>query len=163
MRYVFVLLLSSGAVILQSTIFKYISIAGVKPDLALIIILFIANSRGKLEGQVVGFGTGLIEDILSISPLGFHMFIKSFIGFIYGITKGTIFMDPLLMPVLLTVTGTVVKSLLAVLLSAIFSLSLSFSIVFSLNFLIELGYNAIIAPIIFALLSLIKPISSRRD
>ena len=162
MTYLIALLFSGGAVILQTTLFGYISIAGAKPDLALIIILFVANSKGRMEGQITGFFTGLIQDILSIAPLGFHMVIKTVLGFLYGFTKGNVFMDPILMPFVLAVTGTALKGLLIVLISALFSLSLNFSTVFNLQFLIEMGYNGLIGPIVFALLPLVKPLASRR-
>jgi rod shape-determining protein MreD len=162
MTYLIALLLSGGAVVLQTTLFGYISIAGAKPDLALIIILFVANSRGRMEGQVTGFFTGMIEDILSIAPLGFHMILKTVLGFLYGLTKGSVFMDPILMPFILAVTGTALKGLLMVIISALFSLSLNFATVFNLQFLIEMGYNGLLSPLVFALLPLVKPLARRR-
>ena len=62
------ILLSSAllgiAVLLQSTILKYIAIVGVKPDLSLIILVFIAIRTGSMVGQTSGFFAGLIQDII---------------------------------------------------------------------------------------------------
>jgi len=59
-------------ILLQSTVMHYIAICGVVPDLSLMAVVYLANQNGRLHGQSLGFAGGLIEDFLSLAPLGFH-------------------------------------------------------------------------------------------
>jgi rod shape-determining protein MreD len=160
-KYLISISLLSTAVILQSTLIRFVAISGVIPDLSLIILIYVANKNGRMIGQVDGFAAGLVEDIISISPLGFHSLLRTLIGFFYGLTKGVVFLDPILMPVVLVIVGTLLKGLLAGLIGLLFSVSTVFPALFSGGFFIEMGYNAFIAPFLFGLLSLIKPLKPR--
>ncbi|MCK5007202.1 MAG: rod shape-determining protein MreD, partial [Spirochaetales bacterium] len=68
-------LLSSGliavAVVLQSTLLHWVAVRGVIPDLGLIVLVFVAIRRGSMTAQLSGFASGVVEDVLSLSPLGF--------------------------------------------------------------------------------------------
>ena len=153
-------LLSTGmialAVVLQSTLLHWVAIRGVIPDLGLIILVFVAIRRGSMTAQLSGFATGMIEDVLSLSPLGFHAFIRTLVGFLYGLTVGSIFVDPILMPVLLTIVATLFKALISSLLVSFLSIPAEGFGVFAGPLWIEMGYNAVLAPFIFALLGLLK-------
>jgi rod shape-determining protein MreD len=153
-------LLSTGmmalAVVLQSTLLHWVAIRGVTPDLGLIILVFTAIRRGSMTAQLSGFATGVVEDFLSLSPLGFHAFIRTVIGFLYGLTVGSIFVDPILMPVLLTIVATLFKALISSLLAGLFSVPGAGFSVFTGPLWIEMGYNAVLAPFLFALLNLLK-------
>ena len=150
------LLLLGTAVILQSTLLEYAAIGEVKPDLSLVILVFISLRTGALFGQFAGFTAGLIEDFISLPPLGFYALIRTVLGFLCGLLQGAFYVDPLFLPVVLVVAATVLKGLLAWLLSAVFSLSATAAAFLGANFWIEVGYNALIAPFAFALLNLIK-------
>ena len=153
-------LLSTGmialAVVLQSTLLHWVAIHGVIPDLGLIILVFVAIRRGSMTAQLSGFSTGLIEDVLSLSPLGFHALIRTVVGFLYGLTVGSIFVDPILMPVLLTIIATLFKALISSLLVSFLSIPAEGFSVFTGPLWIEMGYNAVLAPFLFALLGLLK-------
>ena len=153
-------LLSAGlislAVVLQSTLLHWVAIRGVIPDLGLIILVFVAIRRGSMTAQLSGFAAGIVEDFLSLSPLGFHAFIRTVVGFLYGLTVGSIFVDPILMPLILSIVATLFKALISSLLVSFLSIPAVGFGVFTGPLWIELGYNAILAPFLFALLGLIK-------
>lgn len=143
-------------VLLQTTLMHHLAIEGVIPDLSLIAIVFLANKNGKMLGETSGFVAGLVEDFLSLSPLGFHSFVKTVIGFLFGYTKGVVFIGTIFMPVVMTAAATFLKFLLVGILKAFFqmtSLGLDF---FSWPTLIEFGYNMLLSPFIFAILGLFK-------
>jgi rod shape-determining protein MreD len=150
------LLLLAAAVLLQTTLLPYVAIRGVKPDLVLIILVFVSIRKGAMTGQVSGFAAGLVEDFLSLSPLGFHAFFRTCIGFFYGLTAGNIFIDPILMPPVLVIIATLFKGLVSSLLTAIFALPAIGFAAFHGPFWIELGYTAVLAPFCFAALGLFK-------
>jgi rod shape-determining protein MreD len=143
-------------ILLQSTVFRYIALRGVQPDLALLVLVFVSMRRGSMVGQVSGFATGFIEDLMNVSPLGFHSLMRTVIGFLYGLLSGNVFIDPFLMPIILAVVATLLKGVLAGVISAIFGLAASGFITFTGRIWIEVGYNGVIAPFLFALLNLFK-------
>ena len=144
------------AVILQSTLLNRIAVWGVTPDIALILIVFFSNRFGSTRGEISGFASGLIEDFISLSPLGFHAFIKTLSGFLFGLTRGNIFLDPVFMPLILTAGATLLKHLTAGLLGAVFVAPDLLEPVFTAKLGIEIGLNAVISPFLFGILKLFK-------
>lgn len=153
-----------GAVILvQTTLLKNVKIAGARPDFALILLIFFANQRGKMEGQLLGFFSGFMEDLLSLSPLGFHTLIKTATGYIFGITKGKIFVDPILIPIVLVAAGSLLKLILSLVLASIFLEDTMIQMVVGSKVWIELGFNALLAPFVFGFLRLFKIYKVRQE
>ncbi len=150
-------------IVLQTTILHRIAIEGAKPDLVLLTVVYLANKNGKMAGQTYGFVSGLIEDFLSVSPLGFNGFLKTIVGFLYGLTSETFFIDQIIIPMIMGGVATLLKGFGVLFLSWIFNIeNLHFNL-FSLPFLIELGYNMVIAPFLFALLGLLRGVSPKKQ
>jgi len=143
-------------VLLESTLLKKLPSNYIYPDIALIILIFFSNSRGVIEGQVSGFLVGIAEDFLSLSPLGFHSFIKTIIGFIFGNSKGKVFIDPIFFPMLMVLIATLIKGFTAVIISSVFLSPETSPDVFTFKFAIEIIENCICAPFVFAFMKLIK-------
>ena len=150
------------AAILQSTLFSYIAVFKVVPDLALCILVFSAYVNGTMTGQVSGFFSGLFIDFLSASPLGLHSLIHTLTGAITGIFKGAFNLDVIVMPVLLCSLATFFKAIVYFILHVIMGSAVpSYSFTSSL-FWIELGLNALFAPLLFLILKNFKPILADR-
>ncbi|GFN22603.1 rod shape-determining protein MreD [Thermanaeromonas sp. C210] len=73
-----------GALILEATLMEFFKIAGVKPDLLLILLLFYALETGAGRGAVVGLLYGLMEDLYVGRLLGFNALIKMLLGYLLG-------------------------------------------------------------------------------
>jgi rod shape-determining protein MreD len=115
------LVLITLASILQSTFFNYIAIAGIKPDITLIILVYISFKTGSNNGQIVGFTSGLLQDILTSStPLGFFACIRTILGFLFGLFEGAFTIDPILMPIVFTFIATLLKDIFIWLFEVIF-------------------------------------------
>ena len=155
------LIIASFAAV-QSVFFKNGLIAGVTPDIALLILILSANQQGSLRSQTSGFISGLIQDFLSITPLGFHAFTRTVIAYLNGLFKGKLFLDPILMPVLLAAIGTFLKALLGYLLLVFFAPEHA-DMVFTARLGIEIGINSILAPFLYALLKLTGVIKATRE
>ena len=52
-----------AAYLLQCTLFNHLELAGIKPNLILIVTASFGFMRGQKEGMLVGFFAGLITDI----------------------------------------------------------------------------------------------------
>lgn len=72
--------------LLQTTLARYLAVAGLSPDIALIWIVYLALRRGQIAGTVAGFSTGLLLDLLSGSDgmLGLAALAKTAAGFTAG-------------------------------------------------------------------------------
>jgi rod shape-determining protein MreD len=149
-----------GMVFLQSTILNGL-VFGATPDLALIILIFCANNDGSFSGQTEGFFSGLLEDLITSSPLGFHSFVRTLTGFVYGLARGKIFIDAVLFPFLMGLTATIFKGILSFILVAVFMRDAGLK-VFTTTFLIEAGANALFAPLIYFLLKITRVIDIYR-
>ncbi len=153
---VFTIITLLVCILLQSTILHAIELGGVHPDLALLVLIFVAMRRGAMVGQVAGFASGFLEDLMNISPLGFHSLLRTIMGFLFGLLSGNVFIDPFLMPIVLAVVATVLKGFLSGIVSAIFGITSSGFITFTGRLWIEAGYNGVVAPFLFALLGLFR-------
>ncbi len=147
-------LLLAAAVILQSTVLEYVAIGGVKPDLALIVLVFVAVHGGPMAGQVSGFIAGLVQDFLSLPPLGMNALVRTTIGLVYGRLRGALAAGSVLAPVLLVLLATVMKGVLMWLAASLFAPA--FRLRLTAGSLIEAGYNSLLAPLAFAALGRIK-------
>jgi rod shape-determining protein MreD len=148
--------------ILQSGVISQIAFLKVIPDLALCILVFSAYVNGTMTGQISGFLSGLLLDFLSASPLGLNCLVRTLIGALAGVFKGTFFLDIFLMPVILCAIATIIKAVLFFFLHLIFGSSIPVYSFSSSVLWIELGLNCISAPLLFIILKKIKPISVRR-
>ena len=68
--------------ILQSTLFHYLALAGVVPNLLLIVTMSFGLMRGRKEGMLVGFFSGLLIDIFFGTVLGPYALIYMTMGYI---------------------------------------------------------------------------------
>jgi rod shape-determining protein MreD len=143
-------------ILLQSTILERVAIRGVRPDLAMLVLVFVSMRRGPMVGQVSGFASGFLEDLMNVSPLGFHSLLRTVIGFLFGMLWGNVFIDPFLMPIILAVVATLLKGVLSGIVSALFGITSSGFITFTGRLWIEMGYNGVVAPFLFALLGLFR-------
>jgi rod shape-determining protein MreD len=153
---IFTVIALGFCILLQSTILGRVAIRGVRPDLAMLVLIFVSMRRGPMVGQVSGFVSGFLEDLMNVSPLGFHSLMRAVIGYVYGLLSGNVFVDPFLMPIILAVVATILKGLIAGIVSALFGIVSSGFITFTGRVWIEVGYNGIVAPFLFALLNLFK-------
>lgn len=150
--------IAAGAAVLQSTLLRFVAIAGVQPDLVVIIVIFVANRNGSMVGQLAGFGAGIVLDVIGLSPLGFYALAYAIIGAVFGLTRGKVFVDPIFMPFLFTILALVAKAVISTLVSLVYGLVGIVEAVFSVDYLIGIGYSTLIAPLLFALLRLVGPL-----
>jgi len=154
---------SIAAAILQSTLIAKIAFFNVIPDIALCILVFSAYVNGTMTGQVSGFFSGIFIDFLSAAPIGMNSLIRTVIGALAGIFKGALFLDYVIMPVILCVLATIVKAILVFILNLIMGSAIPAYSLISSVFWIELGLNALSAPLLFLLLRQFKPIMTGRS
>ena len=164
-RIIITSLLIAGAALLQSTILQKIEFYNAVPDLALGILVYTAYLNGSMTGQLTGFFSGFLLDLLSLSYLGFNALIRTVIGALSGLLKGMFFLDAVLFPMLLCFGATLLKGVLVFLIHLLFPGAdppMPYYAFFEPKFWIELGMNTLSAPLLFGLLKLSEMIFSGR-
>jgi len=144
------------AALLQSTVLARISFFDVIPDLALCVLVFSAYVNGTMTGQVSGFLSGLFVDFLSMAPLGMSSLIRTLIGALVGLFKDSLFLGYVVMPIILCTVATLLKVFMMFVLHLIMNSIPAYSLTDS-RLWIELGLNALCAPLLFLILRNFKP------
>jgi rod shape-determining protein MreD len=151
-------LFSLAAALLQSTLLRRIAIYHTIPDLTLGIIVYSAYVNGAMTGQLTGFFSGLLMDLISNAPLGLHSFIRTIMGAAAGLLKGTFFLDTVFLPMILCAAATLFKALMLFLLHLLLAGAVPHYPLFAPTLWIELAFNVISAPFLFGLLKLFQPL-----
>ena len=69
----------------QASLFAPLSLGGIKPDLALVLLYIIGLLTGPAEGALAGMAIGLVQDIGSASLIGFSGLTRGLIGLSAGL------------------------------------------------------------------------------
>lgn len=85
----------------QSTVFHFLELAGVVPNLLLIVTMSFGLMRGRREGLLVGFFSGLLVDIFFGSVLGPYAFIYMTLGYINGFFHRIYYVEDVLLPMIM--------------------------------------------------------------
>jgi rod shape-determining protein MreD len=94
-----------AAFLLQTTLISHISILGVKPDLLLVVLFFLATKIGIMPAVFVGFFLGLAQDLYSPSVLGQNALSNTIAGFFAGLFNERVMrLDPIFQSILLVLT-----------------------------------------------------------
>lgn len=78
------------ALLVQSTFYGRMDFLGIRPDLGMLVLIFIASGSGTAESVLYGFLIGFVQDVYSPEYLGYNSFTMSSIGFMLGIMRETL-------------------------------------------------------------------------
>ena len=99
--------------IVQTTLLHYFTIGGVKPDLVLIIVIYLGLIEGPNLGCLSGFSLGLFEDAYSgISLGGANALSKTIVGFLSGLVGKRLYTQSLFAHMICVGIGTILDVLL---------------------------------------------------
>ena len=85
MRFFFYIVVFVLFIPLQSIVFNWVSIFGIKPDLSLWIVYLAGFVEGEWKGGMMGFLCGMVSDSFSPGKKGVNIFIKTLLGFFSGV------------------------------------------------------------------------------
>jgi rod shape-determining protein MreD len=142
--------------LLQTTVLSSLVFWGIKANFLLIVFIVLATQNGSFASQIVGFCLGLVMDMVTTAPLGFHAFLYSLAGYLFGLGSGKVYFDPLAMPAFLGVLATVFDVVVRYLLSTVFRLGDPLSAFFNFGLLAQLVLNMVLAPLVFWLSAWLK-------
>lgn len=142
--------------VFQTTIFDYIAILNVKPNILLIFVVSIGLLRGNVEGAVFGLISGMAFDMLVGTTLGFYALLGMLLGFSAGSVNKGLYKDNLLVVIFFTFLFTIAYEITVFIIRVAFYSGDITKTIYSLRFIIlpESIYNSVLS--IFVYIFVIK-------
>lgn len=91
--------------VLECTVFQRISFASITPNLMIIVTSSFGFMRGKREGMMVGFLSGLLIDVMFSDLIGFYTLIYTILGYANGFFRKIFYDDDIKLPLILIATS----------------------------------------------------------
>lgn len=153
-RFVVFIIFIALAVFFQSTsLYDKINVKDVAPDFILIIVCIAAFLTGPVPGQVLGFATGFVVDILSGGLLGLFAFTYTLIGYAIGLIGQRIYGKSALITITILFAVTIIKAAILSMLAAIFLRPGYFGYFLKGRVFLEAVMNGFISPILFLIIN----------
>lgn len=135
--------------LLQATLFEYIEIFGVKPNLIIVTTIAYALIRGKEEGAIYGLFSGLLLDIMAGKIIGMYAILGLYLGLIIGILHKNLNNENYLNTILLTGAGTFFYNIFHYILNLSVDTSKQFFVYIMSIILPEVVYNSIFSVFVY--------------
>lgn len=100
-RFIIQLLIILICFLLQTSLFRYLDLADIVPNLLLIPTMSFGMMRGRKEGMLVGFFSGLLLDLFYGSMIGPYALLYMYLGYINGFFHRVYYMEDILLPMLM--------------------------------------------------------------
>lgn len=142
--------------ILQSTLFEYIAIIGIKPNTAIIIIVSIAFMRGETEGAAIGFFAGLLQDSFFGPFIGIHALLGMLTGYFCGKFFRGFYKESFIIPFVLTITSNILYEFIFYMTNILLRGYTKFYYFVNAIILPEVVYTAIVSVFVYKLLYVIN-------
>lgn len=138
--------------ILQSNFFTWFNIAGIMPNLFIILTLFVGLFASRTMGTVYGIAIGLLLDLLMGRPVGINAVTLGVIGFLAGVFDKNFSKDSRMTIMLMVAAATFLTESLNYLINYVL-LSTNVEIVsFLIILVIEILFNCILTIILYPLI-----------
>ena len=131
--------------ILQCSVFGSIAMAGIIPNLMIILTSSFGFMRGEREGLIIGFCCGLLNDIFFGSFLGFYALVLMYIGFLDGKFSRIFYPEDIKLPIALIVTSDLSYGVICYVLLFMLRGKFQFAYYFSHVILPEALYTIVVA------------------
>ncbi|MDD3851268.1 MAG: rod shape-determining protein MreD [Bacillota bacterium] len=149
--------------ILQSTVFQYIAVMGVKPDTALAIVVALGTFMGKERGALIGATAGMLQDTIFGAPVGITTLSYMLTGYIVGENSDKVFKEHLVVPLIFTAGATLIKYVIVIFFN--YALGIQTPILtYIRHFLpIEMLYNCVVSMVLYRFLFALFSRKSHKD
>ena len=98
--------------VLQTTWAHIFELFALKPDLILLVLVYIALRTGQIEATILGFCVGFFQDIHMPNDLGLNALTKSLVGFSVGYGRTGVVADSVQVQVALIFGAVLVHDLI---------------------------------------------------
>ena len=138
--------------LLQTTLLQGVQIAGVAPNLLIILLVAVSYRSGKLGGLVAGFLTGLLIDLVEGDLIGLYALIYMVIGYLLGFAHKIYYYDDTTIPLFLVAGSDFLYNFMIYVLGFLLRNRLHFFFYLRTIILPELLYTVVLSVFIYRLL-----------
>jgi rod shape-determining protein MreD len=146
-RIIWASVLLLAAVALQTTLFEDLRPLDAAPALPLLVLIAVGRHLPDQPGLLIGFGSGLFQDLLSESPLGLWALVHTIVVFVVLRLRDRTEDDPLVLGIGTFVVTAAALTLFAVLGTIFGEKTLADAGVIR-KVLVPAAYNVVLAPIV---------------
>ncbi len=149
--------------LLQSTVFTNLALAGVVPDLLIILVISVAFTRGKLPGMFAGLLCGLITDFCYGDFVGLCAIFYLLIGYIAGFSNKIYDENDYTLPIILIGVSELVYNLMYYIFNFLLRGKLNIGYYFFRFMIPRVIYTVLISILLYKLFNLINIALRRLD
>lgn len=150
-RILILTLLIYSSCLIQSTVFEYIEIMGIRPNLLLVVAICTALARKDMESAFMGLACGLGMDMLIGRTLGWYAMCLFLVCFSIGLINPKLYKENPLIPIFFVFFSSVIVESFYYFISFFLRGYQDFTFVITRIILPESIYNAFIALLIYPL------------
>lgn len=150
-RYLLMFIILILCLIFQGTVFQYWSWAGIKPDLAMLWVTYMAMHHRPVEGMVFGFVAGLIVDLFLGRYIGLYAIVLTVLALVIGFLQQRWYRENIPLTMVLVFMVTFLGQTLLALVAATAGLDWVFGSAAKMIFGISL-YNCLLVPLTYPLI-----------
>lgn len=139
---------------IQNSLFEFVRIFDVKPDIVLTFMICYTLINGNPRGTIMGIAGGMLKDVFFSGVFGLNSIACMVCAYLIGMVEGKIYKDNIFIPSIFTFLGTIIKE--SIVFALLFLTKLNHeNIIESLTNVIlpEAIYNAVLAAILFKFFS----------
>ena len=155
-RFLITAVIIIAAYLLQCTVFSSLELAGIKPNLLIIVTASFGFMRGSREGVLVGFVSGLLADIQFGDMIGFYALIYLLVGYINGMFQRLYFDEDIKLPLFLIAISEFLYGIIVYFLTYLLRSDFNFLLYLNKIILPELIYTIVITLGIYPLILFIN-------
>ena len=138
--------------LLQTGVFSYLRLGGIAPNLLVICTASIGMIRGKTEGCLVGFFSGILYDAIYASYFGLYALILCLIGYIAGYVNRIFYEEDMTLPLVVIGAADAFYGIVVYLLTFLTRGRMDFLFYFLHIILPEMIYTLILAVLLYRLI-----------
>lgn len=137
--------------VLQCSVFDSFAFAGIIPNLMIIFTASFGFMRGEKDGLVIGFFSGLLNDVFFGSFLGFYALLLMYIGFLNGKFCKVFYPEDIKLPLALIVTSDLSYGIICYVLTFMLRGKFQFAFYFTHVILPEALYTIVVTLFLYPL------------
>ncbi len=138
--------------ILQSNFFSWFTLAGIKPNLFIILVLFIGLFAGRMYGITFGVIFGLLLDIFISKKIGISSIMYGIIGLLGGVLDKNFSKDSKITIIGMVIVTTFIYEFGNYLINSIIFSYTWETLSFLIKVIIEIFYNAVLTIILYPII-----------
>lgn len=143
--------------LIQSAMFHYVALAGIMPNLLLILVVSTAYMRGRMSGLMLGLFSGLLVDFMYGSYIiGLYALLYLLIGYFIGFTNKVYSNDDYTLPIIIIAVSDFIYGFFYYVFEFLLRGRLNFLYYFRRMILPEIIYTVAVSIFLYKLLHMIN-------